>query len=78
MFAQLYALLVEENRTTQRTVDGGSGPAVPNRGADAFFNVRVRVAPPPPVPPSFGAGRFRSGGFEKRHEKRGRERKRKG
>ena len=30
------------------------------------------------VPPSFCAGRFRSGGFEKRHEKRGRESKRKG
>ena len=47
MFAQLYALLVEENRTTQRTADGGSGPNGPEPGGrDAFFekHVRVRVA----------------------------------
>ena len=49
MFAQLYALLVEENRTTERSADGGSGPNGPeprraNRDARTDRHVRVRAA----------------------------------
>ena len=49
MFAQLYALLVEENRTTQRTADGGSAtdyarPATRRRPRVFEKHVRVRVA----------------------------------
>ena len=79
MFAQFYALLVEENRTTQRTADGGSGPNGPEPGARRVFR-KTR-----PRPAARAARRalvwrrtFSFRRFRKRHEKRGRERKRKG